>query len=91
MSEQKLQTKILNWLKAHDFWVFKTVVCSRKGIMDIIGCTPKGKFLGIEVKFGVNKPSKLQSWNVQEVQRRGGLAFVAWSIEEVQKELKDEY
>lgn len=90
MSEQKLQTKILNWLKANGYWVFKTVVCNRKGIMDIVGCTPKGRFLGIEVKFGANKASKLQSWNILEVEKRGGIAFIAYTLDEVKKELEDE-
>ena len=89
MSEQKLQSKILDWLKANGYWVFKTISCNRSGIMDIIGCTPKGQFLGIEVKFGSNKASKLQSWNILEVQRRGGIAFVAWSLEEVKEALKN--
>lgn len=87
MSEQKVQTKILDWLKANGYWVFKTVVCNRKGIMDIVGCTPEGRFLGIEVKFGNNKASKLQSWNILEVARRNGIAFVAWSLDEVKEKL----
>lgn len=83
MSEQKLQTKILSWLKDNGFWVFKTVTCNRSGIMDIIACAPGGRFVGIEVKFGTNKTSKLQDWNIAEVTKRGGLAFVAYSLEDV--------
>lgn len=58
--------------------------------MDIVGCTPKGRFLGIEVKFGTNKASKLQSWNILEVKKRGGIAFIAYTLDEVKKELEDE-
>lgn len=83
MSEQVTQTKILKWLKANDFWCFKTIVSSHKGIMDIVGCTPKGRFFGIEVKYGANKPSELQSYHVEQVKIRGGIAFVAWDLETV--------
>jgi Holliday junction resolvase len=90
MSEQKLQTKILRWLKERGFWAIKIVVSSVTGTMDIIACSPKGKFVGIEVKYGANKPSPLQSYHIQEVQKRGGLAFVAWDLETVIYKLSGE-
>lgn len=88
MSEQKVQTKILNWLKDEGHYVFKTVVCNRNGIPDIIGCTHWGQFFAIEVKFGKNKASKLQDWNIAEIKKRGGLAFVAYDLETVKQSLQ---
>ena len=87
MSEQKVQGKILTWLKVEGHYVFKTVVCNRSGIPDIIGCTTWGKFFAIEVKFGRNKASKLQDWNISEVQKRGGIAFVAYDLDTVKAKL----
>jgi len=87
MSEQKEQAKVLKWLKNNGYWVFKTIECNRAGIMDIIACSPTGKFVGIEMKYGSGKASKLQSWNILEVAKRGGTAFVAWSLEEVKEKL----
>lgn len=86
MSEQKVQAKILKWLKANNHYNFKTVVCNRSGIPDIIGCTSWGQFFAIEVKFGRNKASKLQDWNIGEIQKRQGLAFVAYDLETVIRE-----
>ena len=86
MSESKVQAKILKWLKAEGHYNFKTVVCNRSGIPDVIGCTTWGQFFAIEVKFGYNKASKLQDWNIGEIQKRGGLAFVAYDLETVIKE-----
>lgn len=86
--ESKLQTKIIQLLKNNGYWVFKTILCNRKGIMDIIACSPTGEFVGIEVKSRIGKPTKLQSWNILEVQKRGGIAFVANSIEVVKTQLK---
>ena len=90
MSESKVQSKILKWLKTNKFWVFKTILCNRNGIPDIVGCTPKGNFFAIEVKFGSNKPSKLQQWNIEEIQKVGGIAFAAWDLETVQTILSQE-
>ena len=83
MSEQKLQTKILSWLKANGYYVFKTIRCNRAGIPDIVGCTPWGQFFAIEVKFGKNKASKLQEWNITEIETVGGIAFVAYDLQTV--------
>ena len=81
--EQKVQKKILDWLKAEGHYVFKTIVCNRNGIPDIIGCTRSGRFFAIEVKFGRNKASKLQEWNIEQIKQRSGIAFVAYSLDEV--------
>jgi Holliday junction resolvase len=91
LSEQKVQTKILKWLKDNGFYVFKTVVCNRNGIPDIVGCTPKGRFFAIEVKYGHNKASKLQEWNIAEINKRGGIAFVAYDLETVRGRLNEEH
>lgn len=89
MSETKVQAKILKWLKSNDFYVFKTILCNRNGIPDVIGCTPKGRFFAIEVKFGSNKASKLQEYNIEQIKAVGGIAFVAYDLETVKQHLTD--
>ncbi len=91
MSEQKVQTKILKWLKDNKHYHFKTIVCNRSGIPDIIGCTTWGQFFAIEVKFGKNKASKLQDYNIDEIRKRGGLAFIAYDVETVKQEFDNAY
>lgn len=54
-----------------------------KGCSDIIGCTPNGNFVAIEVKIGKNKPSEAQEEFIYEIQKRSSLAFVAYSLEDV--------
>jgi len=87
MSEQKVQAKILKWLKDEGHYVFKTIVCNRSGIPDIVGCTHWGRFFAIEVKYGANKPTKLQEWNVLEIRKRGGIALVAYDLDSVKTAL----
>ena len=89
MSEQKVQTKILKWLKKEGYYVFKTIKCNRAGIPDIVGCTPWGQFFAIEVKYGSNKASQLQDWNIQQIKAAGGIAFVAYDLTTVIKELNN--
>ena len=83
MSESKLQTKIIKWLKQNGYWAFKVMVANRNGIPDIVGCTPKGAFFAIEVKYGDNKASELQKYNLNEVRTRQGIAILAYDLQTV--------
>ena len=87
MSESKLQSKILKWLKDRGFWVIKTIVTNRNGVPDIIACAPDGKFVAIEVKFGKNTASKLQHWNIGELTKNNAIAFIAYDLETVEEHL----
>lgn len=88
--EARLQTKILEWLKANGFYAIKTIVCNVNGVADILACSPKGRFVAVEVKYGDNKASKLQLFNINQVNDRGGIAFVAWDLETVIHNLQGE-
>lgn len=85
MGEQQVQTKIMKWLQDNDYYSVKTIVSNRKGVPDIIGCTPGGTFYGIEVKFGTNKASKLQEYNLAEIVKRGGIGILAYSLDDVKQ------
>lgn len=85
MSESKLQAKIIRLLEKHGFYVVKTIVSNKKGVPDILACSPKGAFVAIEVKFGRNKASKLQEYNIRLIRERGGLAEVVWDLEAVER------
>lgn len=83
MSEQKLQKKILDWLTKNGFYTVKTIVSNKKGVPDILACSPRGRFVAIEVKYGANKASKLQEYNLAKINEAGGIAFVTWDLETV--------
>ena len=90
MTEAKMQGKVLTWLKAEGFWVFKTISCNRSGIMDIVGCTPRGRFFGIEMKSKIGRLTPLQAWNIDEVKACNGIAFMARDLETVKRMLVNE-
>jgi len=54
-----------------------------KGVSDILGILPGGRFLAIEVKRPGGRPSEHQTAFIQEINRHGGVAFIAYSIEDL--------
>lgn len=59
-----------------------------KGSSDIIGIEKiTGRFIAIEVKAGKNITSTEQDIFLENINRRNGLAIVAYSLEDVQKYL----
>ncbi len=59
-----------------------------KGAPDIVGILPGGRFLAIEVKGPGGKASAEQVAFLAEITERGGLAFVAFSIDDVVRHLE---
>lgn len=53
------------------------------GTADITGCSREGKFIAIECKIAPNKPTALQEAYLEEIKKRGGIALVAYSLEDV--------
>lgn len=59
---------------------------SSVGVADILGIY-KGKPLAIEVKKKGNRATKIQEEYLERFRKEGGIAFVAYGIEDVQREL----
>ncbi len=53
-----------------------------KGVSDILGCF-KGRLLAIEVKAPGYHPSQDQVIFIDNVNEAGGIAFIAYSVEDV--------
>lgn len=60
-----------------------------KGVSDILGILPDGKFLAIEVKSKTGKASPEQIMFIEKINKNGGKAFVAKTLEDVQEALKN--
>lgn len=56
-----------------------------KGIADILGIFPNGKFLAIEIKTKTGRVSPDQKMFLDRINEMGGLAFVARGIDCVDK------
>lgn len=102
-TEQQIQKTIIDYLKLKKYVVFKhrnvgifkqatkqyiPLSFGEKGICDIIACAPDGVFWGIEVKRRGGKVSPDQTDFIARVRKNGGVAFVAYTLDEVIKEVE---
>jgi hypothetical protein len=60
-----------------------------KGVLDLIVCV-KGRFVAIDAKIGRDRLKGKQPQFCAAVERAGGLAFAAWSVDDVANRLRME-
>lgn len=78
MSETQFQKKILNFLKSKNIYAIKQNASglTKTGVPDIIS-NIRGLFVAIEVKKDkYSKPTELQKYNINEINKSEGIAFV---------------
>ena len=59
-----------------------------KGVSDILGLTPGGQFVAIEVKSKKGKPSLEQTMFLNKIVQMGGIAMIVRSVEDFKVEYK---
>ena len=88
MSEQKIQSSIIGWLESQGWLTVKTVVMSKSGFPDIIAIKD-GINVWIEVKAQRGVVSKLQLLRIKQLNDKGAIAFVAYSLDDVKEKLNE--
>ena len=103
-AENKIQLEIIKWLKAESilcwrnnsmgvydpkFGGYRSNPYAMRGVGDIIGVLPDGRFFSCEVKTPKGKTSADQVLFIKRCTRSNGVAFVARSIEDTKKALQD--
>lgn len=89
--EKQVENKIKRYLDSIGAYYIKTHgnMFSKAGTPDILACI-NGRFVGIEVKQADGgKVSALQKANIKLIRNAGGIAFVASSLEEAKRNLKE--
>ncbi len=79
-SEKQFENKIKKYLKEHGAYFLKYwagAQFTKSGVPDILACV-NGYFVGIEVKAQNGKPSELQLYNIQQIRKAGGFAYVVY-------------
>lgn len=86
--EAKVKARVRKILDAHKAYYFfpATGGYGRSGVPDIV-CCHRGRFIGIEVKSGVNTPTALQLRELQRINDAGGEAV--WVNEDTLVTLHD--
>lgn len=100
--ESDIQKAIIDYLKLKKYVVFKhrnvgiykkdsdryiPLPKSELGISDIIGCSPSGKFLAIEVKKPGGKATDDQIKFIKSIVDNGGIGMIAYSIDDVMSKI----
>lgn len=84
-AETSLQKRIQNLIIKRGGYVNKNWgnMTSKPGIGDLT-CCYKGYYLSLEVKEDDGKPSLAQGIHCRKVWHAGGMAYIVWSVEEVE-------
>lgn len=88
--EQDIQKDILDFLRSIGYLAIKQNnigIYARAGVPDIIACSNEGKFIGIEVKRPGQKPKPIQDAFLDAINKIGGVAFCATSVDDVKVNL----
>ena|SRR3990167_437913 len=97
--EKEIQSAILEYLRYRKIFAWKQntagimkangsyIPAGMRGVSDIIGILPKGRFLAVEVKRKGKQPTEEQKLFLARISANGGLAFVAWSLDDVIKRI----
>jgi Holliday junction resolvase len=75
--EAKVKKEVKRILGKHNSYFFSPVTGGYgvSGVPDIVACID-GRFVGVECKANGRKPTKLQIKNLEDIAKRGGMAFV---------------
>ena len=90
VKEKVIQSHILAYLRSVGISadIITLGAYSGKGVADIVGCMPDGRYLAIEVKCPGKKPTELQSIWLKEKSKVNAITMVAHSVEDVETFLK---
>lgn len=81
--EQTIQSEIIKHLESIGCYVVKTVSVTKSGVPDLIVLHPVKGYVAIEVKTEIGRVSELQQANIDRINGKGGIAFVARSVDDV--------
>ena len=78
-AEKNFENRIKKYIEKKNGWYVKFFAnaYTKSGIPDILCCL-NGRFLGIEVKQEIGKPSELQEFHLQEINKRNGVGILAY-------------
>lgn len=78
-AEKNFENKIKAWLKENNCYNVKFFAnrMTKVGVPDILASV-NGYFVGIEVKAQNGWPSELQYYNLREIRKSGGFAYIVY-------------
>ena len=89
--EKRIENSIKQWLETNNHWYIKVQGGSNNpsaGVPDVLACV-HGFFIGIEVKTPTGTTTKIQEYQIDQINKSGGIALVVTSLKQLRMELKD--
>lgn len=86
MREQSIQTNIIEYITSIGGYAVKVVQATKAGVPDVVCCLG-GKCIAVECKQVKKHATALQKYKMAEIEKAGGIAFEAHSVDEVKQEL----
>jgi hypothetical protein len=98
MREADIQKQASDYLKLKGWIIFKhrnvgiykhatnryiPLPFGEKGISDLIGCSPKGRFGAFEIKKPGGRPSPEQIDFLRRINEKGGIGVLAYSLDDI--------
>lgn len=83
--EQDIQKEIIDYISSIGGIAFKQNqigIYAQAGVPDLLCCV-KGRFIAIEVKKPKKKPKAIQNAFIEAINKCGGIAFYATSVDDV--------
>ena len=82
-SEAAITKAIIRYCRLEGHWCYKTWGSgyARAGVPDILVCA-NGKFVAFEVKNEAGKVSKLQEFEIKNIEQAGGVAAVVRNLDD---------
>lgn len=98
---QILTKKCIDFLKKHGYLVQRNntgiifinnraIRMGTPGSPDIVGCTPTGRFIGIECKSDRDRLSDKQLSMKKEIENRNGIYLIIKSIDDLKKIIEED-
>lgn len=78
-NEKNFENRIKKYLEKQNCWYIKFFAnaFTKSGIPDILSCI-NGRFVAIEVKQETGVVSELQEFHLQDINKKGGIAILAY-------------
>lgn len=91
-AEKQFENKVKAFLKSENCWFVKFFAnaYTKKGVPDILCCC-NGYFVGIEVKAPDGIASDLQLYNIEQIRKAGGFAWIVYpsGFDELKQRIRD--
>jgi Holliday junction resolvase len=86
MPESRLQSAAIDLLEKRGWYVVNNwgTPLAHSGVPDLV-CCARGEYVALETKYLDGKTSKAQDLHIRKIRRAGGLVYVPYTLDDVER------